>query len=372
MKISDEIVQLAAGAYRGGVTHESAIRCALSAVLPKLMVKVKQLEWTENNEPNENCSYDHTFSETAIGKYQIEWKSWKEFDAYVLYLSDDFVLSEYDLPSAKAAAQADYERRVRECIVEESNAQGWLYFNEDTGTEYSADHPVISGECPDAQDIKPATNENLLHELLSSWKAWAEDRQEIADLRAEIAVKPVDVAADELSGKYRQLKSVDVAAGCANTLSEKQHHIGYSIENECHFIRFYPFTSASEAAAAIEALSAVPDVPELVRYDPDIYRRRDETILCRMVDDTNGEYVRYDQVAAIVEEARLQQKAWADKWDYAISRAEAARTELTQIKTREPIDQTAEIKRLREALEFYADGINNRIARAALSGKEQS
>ena len=32
---------------------------------------------------------------------------------------------------------------------------GWVYFNEDTGTEWSESHPVTSGEVPDATEIRP-------------------------------------------------------------------------------------------------------------------------------------------------------------------------------------------------------------------------
>lgn len=62
-------------------------------------------------------------------------------------------------------------------------ANGWLYDNEDTGREYSEDHPVESGEVPDATNIVPATAENLLAELKASWQAWNEDREELARMR---------------------------------------------------------------------------------------------------------------------------------------------------------------------------------------------
>jgi len=34
---------------------------------------------------------------------------------------------------------------------------GWSYFNEDTGMEWAPDHPVNSGEVPDATQIKRMT-----------------------------------------------------------------------------------------------------------------------------------------------------------------------------------------------------------------------
>lgn len=68
----------------------------------------------------------------------------------------------------------------------QSNTTGWLYDNEDTGREYSDDHPIESGEVTDATNVVPATAENLLSELKSSWKAWNEDRAELASSRSRL------------------------------------------------------------------------------------------------------------------------------------------------------------------------------------------
>lgn len=35
------------------------------------------------------------------------------------------------------------------------NERGYAYFNEDTGEEWSTDHPVLAGTVPDATDIRP-------------------------------------------------------------------------------------------------------------------------------------------------------------------------------------------------------------------------
>lgn len=48
---------------------------------------------------------------------------------------------------------------------------GYLYHNPDTGTEFSEIHPVESGECDDATDVRPATAEALLNELREAWRA---------------------------------------------------------------------------------------------------------------------------------------------------------------------------------------------------------
>ena len=49
-------------------------------------------------------------------------------------------------------------------------ARGWLYDNEDTGREWSENHPIESGEVPDATNVVPGTTDNLLKELLSAWE----------------------------------------------------------------------------------------------------------------------------------------------------------------------------------------------------------
>lgn len=44
------------------------------------------------------------------------------------------------------------------------DGNGWVYFNEDTGEEYAPDHPVRSGEVPDATCIRRSTGqEDHLH-----------------------------------------------------------------------------------------------------------------------------------------------------------------------------------------------------------------
>lgn len=50
-------------------------------------VKVKALEWSEAREPNKECSYNHMRAMTEFGTYSIEWKGWKEYDSFVVYLN---------------------------------------------------------------------------------------------------------------------------------------------------------------------------------------------------------------------------------------------------------------------------------------------
>lgn len=53
----------------------------------------------------------------------------------------------------------------------------WIYDNPDTGTEMSTNHPHHSGECPDAENVRPATKANLVAELRAAWIGWAEERR---------------------------------------------------------------------------------------------------------------------------------------------------------------------------------------------------
>lgn len=65
-------------------------------------------------------------------------------------------------------------------------AIGYLFTNPDTGTEFSRDHPIDSGECPDAEDVCPATAEALLEELKYAWGDHAESLAEIERLRWDL------------------------------------------------------------------------------------------------------------------------------------------------------------------------------------------
>lgn len=54
--------------------------------------------------------------------------------------------------------------------AESEHHLGWLFFNPDAGTEWADSHPIESGECEDAEELRPATLNNLKEELLSTWR----------------------------------------------------------------------------------------------------------------------------------------------------------------------------------------------------------
>ncbi|TGT64144.1 hypothetical protein EN802_33115, partial [bacterium M00.F.Ca.ET.159.01.1.1] len=80
------------------------------------------------------------------------------------------------------------------------DGDGWVFWNPDSGEEYSPSHPVESGECEDAQNIRNSTaQEDLL------WKSMQSefDRAEAAIARA---VKPVAfVRQRDLDGSWNSI-----------------------------------------------------------------------------------------------------------------------------------------------------------------------
>lgn len=96
------------------------IRAAITAYLASVQgepVAVKKLEWAEPASPNEFCSYDHCSAASSLGVYQIEWKSWKDYDSPALYRGGDYLSSSISVEAAKVAAQADFEARIRSAII---------------------------------------------------------------------------------------------------------------------------------------------------------------------------------------------------------------------------------------------------------------
>lgn len=82
----------------------------------------------------------------------------------------------------------------------ETTEPRWIFHSPDSGTEMSVDHPVHSGEHPDAEDIRPATKANLAAELNDAWVAWADDRAELERLR--IIVAAARNVAETLNGGF--------------------------------------------------------------------------------------------------------------------------------------------------------------------------
>lgn len=82
-------------------------------------VKVITLEWSEPSPPTEDRPYDHVTAGCPLGEYHIEWKSWKDSPGFVVYLSEHYLGTYYDLEAAKAAAQSNLLGTVLDCLVGE-------------------------------------------------------------------------------------------------------------------------------------------------------------------------------------------------------------------------------------------------------------
>lgn len=73
------------------------------------------LNWSEISEPKEGVSfYTHTIAETPIGKFKIEWKSWKESDTYSIMLDEQYIGDEFELEYAKERAEQFVKSKLEE------------------------------------------------------------------------------------------------------------------------------------------------------------------------------------------------------------------------------------------------------------------
>ena len=73
------------------------------------------MNWTELKPPTENESYyDHTVCETPLGKFRIEWKSWKESPDYGVELEGNYIGTDYSLEEAKKSALEHLIKKQKE------------------------------------------------------------------------------------------------------------------------------------------------------------------------------------------------------------------------------------------------------------------
>ena len=87
----------------------------------------------------------------------------------------------------------DLTEKVYAAFLAQTAPVGWLFFNPDAGVEFNENHPVESGEVPDAENIRQATAENLLDELLAAWEGLDEERKLRLECQA-LAAAPVPPA----------------------------------------------------------------------------------------------------------------------------------------------------------------------------------
>ena len=96
------------GEARRGQWHTSQINDGVEYIRADLSrPKVKPLEWDDWSEPHKYWYY----SETSFGRYSIRQAFFQE-SCFVVVTPTELRISENTLEDAKAAAQADYERRI--------------------------------------------------------------------------------------------------------------------------------------------------------------------------------------------------------------------------------------------------------------------
>ncbi|HWH80524.1 MAG TPA: hypothetical protein VNT76_24250, partial [Candidatus Binatus sp.] len=90
----------------------------------RFMTTVKPLVWSEIGKPDRDNNYDHVTAETPFGQIKIAWKSWKDIEnggrgsetRDILESPWGYMDGAYDLNTAKAMAQAEFEKRILACL----------------------------------------------------------------------------------------------------------------------------------------------------------------------------------------------------------------------------------------------------------------
>ena len=79
---------------------------------------MKALEWSPAAAPNEYCRYDHSFADTPFGRYQVEWKGWKDAPGFtVAFAGDPLRIWGDTLAEVQTACEADWQERIRSALV---------------------------------------------------------------------------------------------------------------------------------------------------------------------------------------------------------------------------------------------------------------
>lgn len=123
---------------------------------------------------------------------------------------------------------------------------GWLFHNPDTGTEFSEGHPVESGECDDAENIRPATAEVLRDELLESWRTAQDEREHRAP------------AQPERGGDTEETNSVAEPSQCKNLVAPGESKEAGAATGDAPVASASTLSGPSEATASPQPAVAVP------------------------------------------------------------------------------------------------------------------
>ena len=80
-------------------------------------VKLVEISWGSEAPPDKDSRYNHVFGTHPLGKFCIEWKSWKESDSYTCYFNDEYWNDAYSLDEAKDFCQKHINKKINSCIV---------------------------------------------------------------------------------------------------------------------------------------------------------------------------------------------------------------------------------------------------------------
>lgn len=96
-----------------------AVEALVRQVLRDQILEIKPLEWTEARKANADCQYDHILGTCALGKFSIEWKSWKDYDSKCVYLNGEYLTSVCTIDEAKEIAFEYVQNMVNELTMTE-------------------------------------------------------------------------------------------------------------------------------------------------------------------------------------------------------------------------------------------------------------
>lgn len=114
-------------------------QAAQPAKIPTNAIAAITLVWSNEMQPCEDCRYNHTFADSPLGRFNIEWKGWKEHDSRTVYLNGEHIGDSYSVEESKKLAQQYLQKLVLSLIAAQDTSQkeapqqpfGWYDPSED-------------------------------------------------------------------------------------------------------------------------------------------------------------------------------------------------------------------------------------------------
>jgi hypothetical protein len=82
-------------------------------------MRIKQIQWSEEHEPNADCSYNHIIGDTPFGRFLLTWKGWKTyFDGTfdeMPWGGCEWVVG-MNVEECKQWAQAQFDEKIRQSV----------------------------------------------------------------------------------------------------------------------------------------------------------------------------------------------------------------------------------------------------------------